>query len=629
MKVIILAGGKGTRLNNLSANIPKSMIKIASKPVIQYQVELLRYYNFKDIYIIVNHLKDAIINFLGNGDAFGVNINYFQEIEPLGTVGGIKEIESVLKEDFLVLYGDVMINMDLRRLVKFHNHKNSDCTLVVHPNNHPYDSDLVEIDEHNRIINLHSKPHSNDRYYRNLVSAGLYVMSPLVLEFIDKGIKADFGKDIFPALFSKINMYGYNTAEYLKDMGTPERLIEVENDIKNDVFSISNYKHKRKAIFLDRDGVINKDIHFIHKTKDMELFPFTAAAIRKINHSGYLSVVVTNQSVIARNLCNIEQLQQIHNKMETLLGNEGAKLDAIYYCPHHPNSGYPEENSKYKIICKCRKPNIGMYNQAKKDLEITAEGSFMIGDSERDIIFGKNAGLITIGVMTGYGLKKADILPDFFFKDLLQAVNFIINDPYKSYFNLVMEKLQLLTYKKPFIINIGGNTRAGKSNFSNYLKLNFENKGYKVLIIELDKWIKQKDERTEKDDVFGRFRLDRIINDLKLLFDKKQSIRVPGYSHHPQRKVQGITYKINDEDIIIVEGIVALSNENIRKRSDFNIFMQVEKNALFERIFDFYRWKAYNDDDIYSLIEYRKKDEYNIIEKNSIFADIIIQSDSI
>src|SRR6185369_9423227 len=177
MQGVILAGGQGTRMRAVSADVPKSMLPIGGKPVLVHQIELLKAYGITEIIILVNHLKDSIISFFGNGEKFGVSITYYQEAVPLGTVGGVKAIESLLTGDFVLLYGDVMVDMDIHLLQKFHTERKSECTLVVHPNDHPYDSDLVDIDATGRVTAFHPKPHQEKRYYRNLVSAGMYILS--------------------------------------------------------------------------------------------------------------------------------------------------------------------------------------------------------------------------------------------------------------------------------------------------------------------------------------------------------------------------------------------------------------------------------------------------------------------
>ncbi len=622
MKAVILAGGKGTRLQHLTKDIPKPMIPVAGKPLLEHQIILLAEYNITDITILVNYLKDSIIDYFGDGSAFGVNISYYEELEPLGTVGGIKEIEESLTEDFIVFYGDVMVNMDLNRLIDFHNQKNSEATLVLHPNDHPYDSDLVDIDDTDRVTAFYPKPHEEGKYYRNLVNAALYVFSPKILPLLEKGVKADFGKDIFPKVLNKLDVFGYNTTEYLKDMGTPDRLEKVEANVNSGLVERKSLKHKQKAIFLDRDGVINPDKHLIHKHEDFELYPYTADAVKKINQSEYISVVTTNQSIIARGMATIDELNQIHNKMDTLLGNERAKLDAIYYCPHHPDSGFEGEIKEYKVDCECRKPKPGMLLQAAEKFNIDLSQSYMIGDSERDIIAGKSAGCTTIGVKTGKGIKSAKVLPNYFFGNLKEAIDFIIDEPYSSIYNDIISRYT--ESKKPTIITVAGNSRSGKSTLATYLQKKFEADNKSVLKVELDNWILPKERRQKEVDVFTNFQLNKIETDIKELLSGK-TIKANGYKRHPEREIEDIEYTFNHQDIIIIEGIVVLGSEYLRDISDITLFKDISSTVLKERLHTFYKWKGYSDEDFEALYAMRKPIEYDIIEKHRTLADIIVQ----
>ena len=427
MKAVILAGGLGTRLKGKTKNIPKPMLKIGGLPILTHQIELLKKCGIKDIILLTHHLSEVIEKHFKNGKNLRVKITYFKEEKPLGTTGGIKEIKDKLKKDFLLFYGDVMLNMDLARLVRFHQKKKSACTLVLHPNDHPYDSDLVEIDKNQRIIAFHPKPHPKNKYFQNLVNAGLYVISPKIFKHIKKGVKADFGKDIFPKIVKKEVLYGYQTAEYLKDVGTPFRLSRVDKDCRSGKIKRLNIKHKRRAIFIDRDGVINKANSDIYRMRDFKLLPGAAKAIKKINDSEFLTVVITNQPAVAKGFCSIDEVENIHKKMETLLGKKGAKLDKIYFCPHHPDKGFVGENIKYKVKCNCRKPKIGLVKMAKKEFNIDLKRSYFVGDSFRDILCGKKAGTTTVGVKTGRGCKDGKIKPDYMKSNILQAINFIVN----------------------------------------------------------------------------------------------------------------------------------------------------------------------------------------------------------
>lgn len=624
MKAVILAGGRGTRLAEYTREIPKPMLKIGGKSILEHQIDLLIKHKFDDIIILVNYLKDVIINQFGDGSTYGVNIRYFEEKKPLGTVGGIKEVEDWLTEDFLVLYGDVMVNMDLARLLNFHCKKESECTLVVHPNNHPFDSDLVELNKEGRVVALHSKPHDHLEYYCNMVNAGVYVFSPAILKFLEKGRKEDFGRDVFPRIYNNLRMYGYITSEYLKDMGTPERWEEVNHDYKSGKIFHLSYENKQKAIFLDRDGVLNVEKSFISKPEELELFEFTPAAIGTINKSEYLAIVITNQSVIARNLCTIEELEMIHKKIHTELGNEKTWLDGIYYCPHHPDKGYPEENSEYKIECECRKPKAGLFFKASRNFNIDLKESWMVGDSERDILAGKNAGCKTIGVMTGYGMVKSSVKPDFFFANLYEAVQFITNNPYLNDFKILKAKVDTLG-KRPIVITIAGNSRSGKSNFASYLDMNFSGAGYKVLRIELDNWILPENKRDDTKNVYDRFQSSKIEDDLISIL-KGETVTVQTYANHPQRSSQHIDYKLNGEDIIIIEGVVALGLYKIRKLADIKIFMDIEETLLRQRFKSYYTWRNKTEEEIENLFRKRQTDEFTLVDKDRKFADFIINA---
>ena len=190
-------------------------------------------------------------------------------------------------------------------------------------------------------------------------------------------------------------VFSYNSPEYVKDMGTPDRLQVVEKDFLTGRIKAKNLRNKQRAIFLDRDGTINIYKGFLRNINDFELIQGIGDAIQRINEQGYLAIVVTNQPVIARGELSKEELEEIHNRMETELGREGAYLDGIYVCPHHPDKGYEGEVVGLKIDCACRKPKPGMLLCAEKDFNINLEESWMVGDRESDIKAGRAAGCRT------------------------------------------------------------------------------------------------------------------------------------------------------------------------------------------------------------------------------------------
>ena len=404
MKVVIMAGGKGTRIREIASDIPKPMIKIGDIPVLEREIASLKEQGSTDIILTVSYLRNIIMDYFGDGSKispatgkpFGVNIDYYYEKEPLGSAGALFKLKDKLSDDFLLLNADSIFDVDFNRFVNFHKKHGGLVTLFTHPNNHPYDSGLIISDADGTVKRWLSKEEERPKYYKNRVNAGLHILSPKVLDVEIDTPKIDLDRQILKPLANTGKMFIYDSPEYVKDMGTPDRYYLVEDNFLNGIVERKNLRNKQIAVFLDRDGTINKSNGFIRKPDDFELLPGVASAIRRLNESGYLVIVATNQPVIARGETTVEGLNEIHNKMETLLGNEGAYVDGIYYCPHHPHKGYEGEVPELKIECDCRKPKPGLLLKAAEDFNIDLEKSYMIGDTDNDVLAGINAGCSTI-----------------------------------------------------------------------------------------------------------------------------------------------------------------------------------------------------------------------------------------
>lgn len=424
MKVVIMAGGKGTRISSVASDIPKPMIPIDGKPVLEREIDCLREQGFTDIIITISHLGYIIKDYFKDGSGFGVNIEYYFEKEPLGNAGALFKIKDKLTSDFLLLNADAMFDIDFNRFVEYHKKCGGLVTLFTHPNSHPYDSGLIIASDDGKVEKWLSKEDDRPLYYKNRVNAGLHVINPEILNTDIETAKVDLDRQLLKPLAGSGKMFCYDSPEYVKDMGTPDRYYSVCNDFKNGTVISKNLANKQKAVFIDRDGTINRYVGFLTNIDDFELLDGAAEAIKKINESGYLAIVVTNQPVIARGEVSIEELDMIHNKLETLLGDKGAYIDALYYCPHHPDKGFAGERAEYKIVCDCRKPKPGMLIEAADDYNIDLRQSWMIGDGINDVEAGKAAGCRTAYIYTDEKMDETHNV-----RSLLDFVNcFITNE---------------------------------------------------------------------------------------------------------------------------------------------------------------------------------------------------------
>jgi len=392
-KTVIMAGGKGTRTASITADTPKPMIPICGKPILEHQIDCLKKNGLTEIILVVGYLGQHIIDYFNDGSRFGCRISYFTEVEPLGTAGALYKLEN-LSDDFVLLNGDVIFDMDFSRMLRFHKEKSAHVTLAVHPNSHPFDSALIITDKDYRVTGWLNKEDERT-WYKNQVNAGVHILSTDFLkECFQAKEKVDLDRDMLKPSIPSSRIFAYSTPEYIKDMGTPERYAQVTSDIEKGIVHGKNLHEKQKCVFLDRDGTINVFIEdqFVTKPEHVELIEGAAEAIRIINSLGYLAIVITNQPVIARGDVDFPTLDLIHMKMETDLGMYGAYIDDIFYCPHHPDRGFAGERPEYKIDCDCRKPKPGMILQAVKKYNIDLSQSYMVGDDKRDVQAGINSG---------------------------------------------------------------------------------------------------------------------------------------------------------------------------------------------------------------------------------------------
>lgn len=429
---VIQAGGKGTRMRELTHDeIPKPLLLVNGKPMIEWQILQLKEYGIKEFVLITGHLGEKIEEYFSDGSKLGVSIAYIRESIPLGSAGALYYVKGYAKnKDVILVFGDVMFELDWNRFFSFHEKKNGVVTLLAHPNAHPYDSDLLIVDKDDRVTGIDSKNNIRDYNYKNCVNAGLSIFKSSLLEQIIEEKKLDYEAQLVKPLMENGQVFAYNTPEYVKDAGTPERFAAVCKEQLEGVWDAKCLKNKQKAVFLDRDGTINVYKGFLRSVDEFELIQGVAEGIKKLNQSPYLVIVATNQPVIARGECTFEELDSIHKKMETDLGRKGAFLNDIFFCPHHPHKGYLGEVPELKIDCDCRKPQIGMLQRAADKYNIDLTQSWYVGDTTMDIQTGINAGMRTVLVKTGEAGQdgKYDVIPTSEKENLLEAVQFILSN---------------------------------------------------------------------------------------------------------------------------------------------------------------------------------------------------------
>ena len=628
-QVAILAGGMGTRLRERTGNtIPKPMVPVLGKPLLEHQILLCKYNGFKDIALLVHHQHEAISSYFGDGSIFGVRLNYVLEETPRGTAGAIRDALRHLSPTFLVLYGDTFLDVDLIKLWRAHEVSKANATLFLHPNDHPQDSDLVQVDRFGRILSIHGYPHPEGHTYRNLVNAGLYAFSKEnLLDFLPESGSADLAKNTFPAMLNAgLSLASYISPEFIKDLGTPTRLDAVIAGITSGLVEKRSGRCLRSAIFLDRDGTLNREVDHLSHLDQFELLPSVATAIQQINQTGHLAVVITNQPVIARGGLTLDGLDAIHSKLDFLLGAGHAYIDAMYVCPHHPDRGFESEVIDLKIDCSCRKPRTGMIDQACEELNISREQSWFIGDTTTDIETAKRAGLRSMLVRTGYAGRdgKFPILPDYIAPNLSSAIKWILEGRpriQKFLLPIVAQHMQAR------LILIGGLSRSGKSSIAQVLKEQFAMINRTSHIISLDSWLFPPVHRQEGSGVLKRYDISCAESQISGWYSRatRHVLQLPGYDPVTRTPCISLSLQfIGPNDVIIVEGVPALAIKGLASIADAKIYVEANEQERLYRIQEDYLWRGLTQLEIDSLLLSRQQDETELILESQKQADYLL-----
>ena len=560
-QAVILAGGKGTRLRERLGDLPKPLIDVCGVPLLERQVLLLKRYGFERVEVLVNYRAEAIERFCAERNHWGLQVRCVDDGEPRGTAGAVLKILDTLDEEFLVVYGDTMLQVDLERFARFHAQApDAAATLFVHPNDHPQDSDLVEVDASGNVRGFHPYPHPPGAWLPNLVNAALYCVKREALRPWQAHVgMLDFGKDLFPAMIARgLQLRAYNSPEYIKDVGTPARIDKVSADLRSGRIERAGLDHAQRAVFVDRDGTLNREVDHLCRAEQFELLPGVEAAVRRLNRAEYRVCVVTNQPVLARGECSEAELRRIHNKMETLLGAAGAFVDRIDYCPHHPDKGFDGEVAELKVACDCRKPATGLIDTAAAALNVARERSWLVGDSSADMLAAQRAGVRSILVETGYaGLDhKHPVTPDYVMPDFAAAVSFILDGHAR-----LLEALRVPAQgiERGALVFIGGHARSGKSLAASALAEVLREGGHRCHVLSTDRWLRSEIDR--QPGVAGRHDLDALRALLRRLQARGEPLheQLPAYLKARRLQLanaQEVT--IEPDDTVIVEGVMAL-----------------------------------------------------------------------
>ena len=421
LDTFIIAGGEGKRFRSVS-RIPKIFAKIENTRLINIILKNLKKYKIKNVKFFVGKDEYHFKKFL-NFNNKNYNFKIIEEENLLGTAGCFSKIEKkTLKNNLLIIFGDLLFEIDLKKIYDFHKFNKSDVTILSHPSDHLFDSDIVDVNNLNRVNKIYFKPHRNNLISKNLTMAGIFIIKKKLLKYIPSNKKFDFSKNFLNiCLKKKYKVFSYQSREYCKDLGTPSRFKKVLKDFKSKKLNKYKFTNKMRAIFLDRDGVINVDQGPLKYSDPLNFLPNTLKALKIMRKLDYLIILITNQSAVAKGFLSLNKLEQSFKALETYLSKKNFYFDGIYYCPHHPETGYKNENKKYKVTCTCRKPKPGMLFKARKDFNIDLKKSYFIGDTLRDYKAAKSARVKSIIVK-----KLNNNFIDYIYKkDLLQAIKYI------------------------------------------------------------------------------------------------------------------------------------------------------------------------------------------------------------
>ncbi|MDC9837222.1 HAD-IIIA family hydrolase [Rhizobium binxianense] len=634
-QAIIIAGGLGTRARSMTGDaVPKALLPLAGVPIILRQIRVLAREGVQHVRVLGGHLGSQLEPALSpEAEKLGIEIEVLVETSPLGTAGCLTTLDAVTG-DVLIVYGDMLFDIDLSALARHRQQFPAALTIIAHPNDHPRTSDLV-VQKHGYLKHLLPRKAPRDADWRNLVPAGLYVASERFFEELLPGQTADMIHDVIPDLLERsIPVAIYDTPEYMKDTGSPNRHAAAEEDLCRERVHAVHLSVKRPAVFFDCDGVLNEDVggHGVTHPDQVKLIGRAGEAVRLARKAGFLAIAVTNRPQVAKGLLDETGLDHVLGRLEAELAEEGGVLDRIYFCPHHPDKGFPNEVAALKINCACRKPGDLMIRQAMAELPIERSKSIIIGDSLRDIGAGRKAGIWAYGVRTGYGLRDEKSYPaaeadipraNLVFDTVYDAVRF--QCAYQHIGHAPVEAIDQRLSKNagPLLVSICGRSRSGKSTLAHAIERLLSESGRRVLRLELDRWILPLEHRRPDMNAEERNRVE-LYPEIVSVLRRSGRVEAPGYdaASRSQRK-DTATYDARDAEVILLDGIFT-GHPSIREDVDLAVFVEASQQTLFNRFRNFYAWKGLTPAAAEDLLTSRIQEEWPKIDLQRASADIVI-----
>ena len=633
-QAVILAGGKGTRLRSVLAGLPKPLAEVAGERLLGHQLALLRKHGFTEAVILVSHGAKEIADWVDSRGDLGITVRLVDDGAPRGTAGAVLAALPLLASEFMVMYADTMVGADLSRFWDWHHAAPEAAgSLFLHPNDHPADSDLVEVNSEARVLALHPYPHPDGVWLPNLVNAALYILSRDALEaWVGEPHPIDFGKNLFPLMVARGQILrGYNSPEYIKDAGTPSRLERVRRDFLSGAVERASLDRPQRAVFIDRDGTLNAEAGHIKNAQDLQVFPFVGQALKRLNENEWRSIVITNQPVLARGDATEDDMRSINARLDNEVARDHAYFDRLYLCPHHPDKGFTGEVAELKIECACRKPSAGLIHRAKADLNIDLAQSWFIGDSTADLGAAEAAGVSSILVRTGNaGLDEHyPYEPGFSQADFAAAVDFIL----VSYPQIAQRCASISSQiRESQVIFVGGLSRAGKSTVAATLARELRLAGHDVVVIHLDRWILGLEERGTG--VLGRYDMNGILAAARMLGERQSSgtaqISLPTYSRKTRRGLMNASRLVIDKKTIVIwEGVVALEVAAKLDQLEMSVAVHADERKRRMRFEDYDICRGLDSTASEQSWSEREKDEHPMVRESLKRASYAVSLDDI